>query len=263
MTKALPKDLTSYDFLKTLAVLLMIADHIGVYFFPDELWWRAAGRLTAPIWLFLIGYARTRDIPVKLWGGALLLTAGHILIAPTFFPLTILLGMIIVRLVLDKACDYFFSEPERLLAGFAILVFLMVPSHFFIEYGALCLLVAMFGYVMRWNEERRLMPKLGGIAFAIFTLMAYGYMNLWNLDFNERQIEFVMAGCVAVFAMLYFFKPVTFPKLTKILPWPVTALIQFGGRRTLEIYIAHLLLFKALAFYLGMEGFGLFEWRWY
>ena len=55
MDKALPKNITSYDLFKTLALVLMIADHIGFYFYPNELWLRAFGRLSAPMWLFLIG----------------------------------------------------------------------------------------------------------------------------------------------------------------------------------------------------------------
>ncbi len=49
MNKILPRDLTSYDLLKTLAVILMIIDHVGHHFFPDEMWFRVVGRLCVPI----------------------------------------------------------------------------------------------------------------------------------------------------------------------------------------------------------------------
>ena len=39
--KALPKDLTSYDLLKSFAVILMILDHIGYCFYPAEMWFQA------------------------------------------------------------------------------------------------------------------------------------------------------------------------------------------------------------------------------
>ena len=69
-SKTLPSSITSYDILKTFAVLTMIIDHIGLYFFPDEMWWRVIGRLSFPVWLFLIGYAQSRDIPKLLILGA-------------------------------------------------------------------------------------------------------------------------------------------------------------------------------------------------
>ena len=73
MTKNLPRDLTSYDFLKAVAVLLMVIDHVGFYFYPDQQWFRVFGRLCVPIWFFLIGYARSRDLSLYLWGGMILL----------------------------------------------------------------------------------------------------------------------------------------------------------------------------------------------
>ena len=60
-TKTLSSYLTSYDLLKTLALVLMVIDHIGYFFYPEEMWWRVLGRLSVPIWFFLIGYANARD----------------------------------------------------------------------------------------------------------------------------------------------------------------------------------------------------------
>ena len=46
MVKAkLPAEITSYDLLKAAAVIIMIIDHVGYYFFIDEMWWRAVGRI--------------------------------------------------------------------------------------------------------------------------------------------------------------------------------------------------------------------------
>ena len=46
MPKVLPRELTSYDFLKTFAVVFMVIDHAGFFFFPDNDWMRVAGRLS-------------------------------------------------------------------------------------------------------------------------------------------------------------------------------------------------------------------------
>ena len=65
--QSLPKELTSYDLLKSLAVILMICDHIGYFFFPEEMWFRTLGRLCLPIWFFLIGYARGDEVSKLFW----------------------------------------------------------------------------------------------------------------------------------------------------------------------------------------------------
>lgn len=61
--RMLPREVTSYDLLKCAAVIIMVIDHVGFYFYPENLWFRAVGRIGFPVWFFLVGYARGRDIP--------------------------------------------------------------------------------------------------------------------------------------------------------------------------------------------------------
>ncbi|CAN5642931.1 TraX family protein [soil metagenome] len=55
--------LTSYH-LKLIAALTMVVDHIGVLFYPDLDWLRVIGRVSFPlfIWLLIRGEAHTKDI---------------------------------------------------------------------------------------------------------------------------------------------------------------------------------------------------------
>ncbi|MGB3200723.1 MAG: TraX family protein, partial [Nodosilinea sp.] len=55
--------LTSYQ-LKLLAAITMLVDHIGVVFFPDDVRFRLVGRISFPlfIWLLVQGEAHTRDL---------------------------------------------------------------------------------------------------------------------------------------------------------------------------------------------------------
>lgn len=63
MRSPLPWGLTSYH-IKLLAALTMLVDHIGVVFFPDAIGFRIIGRISFPlfIWLLVQGEAHTRDI---------------------------------------------------------------------------------------------------------------------------------------------------------------------------------------------------------
>ena len=49
--------------IKWLAVLLMVVDHIGYFLFPQQIIFRIIGRLSFPLFAFLIanGYKFTRD----------------------------------------------------------------------------------------------------------------------------------------------------------------------------------------------------------
>ncbi|HRE31734.1 MAG TPA: TraX family protein [Candidatus Berkiella sp.] len=50
------KSLNTHDFIKVLAIVIMVIDHVGDYVFPDNHWLRLIGRIGLPMWFFLIGY---------------------------------------------------------------------------------------------------------------------------------------------------------------------------------------------------------------
>lgn len=45
-----------YDYLKVVAILTMIVDHLGYYLFPEVLEFRLIGRVAFPLFLFLVGF---------------------------------------------------------------------------------------------------------------------------------------------------------------------------------------------------------------
>src|SRR3974390_3205482 len=57
------------DLLKATAILLVAIDHFAIYFVdtqPLENWLEVLGRLAAPVFFFLIGFATSRTVP-KSW----------------------------------------------------------------------------------------------------------------------------------------------------------------------------------------------------
>lgn len=259
----LPKEITSYDILKTLAVALMIVDHVGYYFFPEQEWFRVFGRLCVPMWFFLIGYARSRDIGPRLWIGGLVLVAANVAVGMTVFMLNILITIILVRLVLDPVMKFALKSNVKFwLAAFVILV-LALPTWLVTEYGAIGLLLAMFGYLVRHKREGVTEDKKRIDTFMAFTGLAFIAFNIVLLlmpDITPIQIGVLAAGTFAVMIWLTYFKPETYPDLTAKMPSLVVGLLHIGGRRTLEIYVIHLLLFKFAALFLFPDKYGLFEW---
>jgi len=66
--------MTSFD-IKVLAALLMVIDHVGLIFFPDRLIFRYLGRLSFPLFAWLLGQGEkhTRDVyayllRIVIWG---------------------------------------------------------------------------------------------------------------------------------------------------------------------------------------------------
>ena len=58
-----PRAVDNTDWLKTAAIILVAVDHFGHFFMEDDRWWAVFGRLAAPTFFFLMGYAQTRTIP--------------------------------------------------------------------------------------------------------------------------------------------------------------------------------------------------------
>ena len=52
-----PHAVDNIDWLKAAAIILVAVDHIGYFFIENDHWWRVFGRLAAPTFFFLMGYA--------------------------------------------------------------------------------------------------------------------------------------------------------------------------------------------------------------
>ena len=89
------------DWLKTAAIILVLVDHFGYFFVEDDQWWGVFGRMGAPPFFFLMGYARTRTVPLRwIWLGVGLTVLdswnnGWAWVAPN-----ILLSFALIRVVL-------------------------------------------------------------------------------------------------------------------------------------------------------------------
>lgn len=263
MQKILPKEITSYDLLKTYAVLLMIADHIGYYFYPDEMWWRVFGRMCVPVWFFLIGYARSRDMGPKLWIGGAILLAGNFLAGMSILPFNILFTMIIVRLMIDSVAKGIFQHEKVFWAVCAMMVVLILPTALLYEYGTQSLIVALYGYMLRHREDMNISRSLIDRYFAFALVMFVFPQWLMFGTFNNVHFAVLCAGILVVMAALSGFRPQTYPRLTAALPGFAGAALRFTGRRTLEIYVAHLLLFKALGVMTQPDRFVFLDWKWF
>ena len=90
---------SSHDLVKIMALILMVIDHLGHFFFPEQVMWRSVGRWCVPMWLFLIGYATpkqliSRDLIIL----AILLVIIDIVTYNPPFPATILFSIFFSRL---------------------------------------------------------------------------------------------------------------------------------------------------------------------
>src|SRR5690606_7271929 len=94
--------LTSHDVVKLVAILLMFIDHIGFFFAPDQLWWRAVGRMSFPLFFFLAGYARPGRMDPVLIGLAVWMIALDAFTFNPIFPFNALVSIVVARYAIGK-----------------------------------------------------------------------------------------------------------------------------------------------------------------
>jgi hypothetical protein len=265
----------SHDWLKAIAIILMVIDHIGVYFYPDEYWWRFVGRFSFPLFFFLIGYTYNglrQDTPADsaTWGAyyprmprptqklvnffwafniksdlllcLLLITLANVVIAQAVFPLNILFTVIVCRVALYLMDKYSILD-NWLLAGWLGFTLLHVPLLFVYEYGGVAILISMVGYVVRQNRR----GEIKALSFIFLSYLSYGASQMIFFPATFNYLVALYTGLAALFVVLSDYK---FQK-TYILPnvTAVNYVVMFISRYSLYVYTAHLLAFKITAKY--------------
>lgn len=255
----LPQQLTSYDLLKSFAVITMVIDHIGMYLFPEQNDWRAIGRLSMPVWLFLIGYAQSRELSPLLWGGGAVLVLSDFIIGNTIFPVNILFTILCARFILDFLMRGVLKSTDGMIWGVLGVTLLVIPTTFIFDYGTHAFLFAMFGYLVRHKESLSISrPFL--LSFMGVAVLVHALFQNFVFEFNMSQAFIASMGILCVCLYMTNFKPHLY---NPSIPCFVKSPLQIMGRYSLEIYVLHLLLFKFIAFFMFPEDYSLFQWAWY
>ncbi len=261
--RILPPTLTSYDLLKTFAVVTMIIDHIGACFYPDDLWWRVVGRLSVPVWLFLVGFAKSRDMSAPLWIGTAIIFATNAMVGQAVLPLCILATILASRLAIDPVMRAVAQKPSALYPLAALMFVLTIPLAAVVDYGASVFLFVMLGYMVR-NQDSLPFNKSQIFTFAIVAGLLHAAMQVVVFfGFDGTQKLIAAAGIMGVAMGLTRFAAKIYDGADHKVPSVLQGVLRFCGRRSLEIYVAHLVVFKVAALLMGVEGYGLFNFHIY
>lgn len=254
-----PHAIDNTDWLKTAAIILVLIDHFGYFFMEDDLWWSVLGRMAAPTFFFLIGYARTRTVPLHWIVLGVFLTLldswnnGWTWVAPN-----ILLSFALIRI----ASRYVQTLVQNYgWVAFAILVtalFALLPvTGKVVDYGAEGWLWALLGLCQRMYAEgrsatiadgaaqssvprARAITKNAGLMRLLACLIAaVAYIWQEQIEFSFPRIPFAVfilgVGLLSINLCL-------FQRGTSRIqpPKAIAGVMGFIGRHTLEIYAIQL-----------------------
>jgi hypothetical protein len=267
-SKSVSPPVDDTDWLKTAAIIFVSIDHFGYFFVEDARWWSVVGRLAAPTFFFLIGYARSRAVPLNwIWLGIILTVldswnADWAWVAPN-----ILLSFAVIRLArphVERLAErYGWAAFVVLVCG--LLAALPLAATCF-DYGSEGWLWALFGlYQRRYVDGSAGAPLTGAstpgsgsqprtsararsgwtrpdaglirLAACVVAAPAYVWQEQKEFSFPPLPFTIVVLELVALSACLCLFR-----RGPSRLQPPASAagVVRFIGRRTLLIYAVQL-----------------------
>ena len=138
------------DWLKIIAILLMIIDHIGVVFFPEQPVWRIIGRLAFPLFAYqlAVGFQYTRDRKRQL---TYLMIFAMVSQSPYMMAIGVTLENLSLNVFFTFVLSYAFmmlwAMKKRVTFAIALaLLFLTLPA---VDYGIYGILLPVGFYLLR------------------------------------------------------------------------------------------------------------------
>lgn len=228
-----------YDYLKVLAVLTMIVDHVGYYLFPTVLELRLIGRLAFPIFLFLVGfswsYRRRRDIflyGILIWSISFWFTSFY---ENPQYELNILLGISWARALLH----WIEKTPNKYLPY--ILCILLATIHPWlverIDYGSL-----PFFFTLWWRLAREKSQYFwyGSIFLVRLFIQNIQIFDFWFKSWNYKSISLLFLAYGTLLLLFATLKKANTPLIGNHYQ---NEIILFISKNALLIYALHIALF--------------------
>lgn len=229
------EQLNTCDLMKCLALALMFIDHAGFYFFTKYELLRAIGRISAPIWLFFVGYFYHHRDTKKIYALAFIdYPLQNIFLA--FYGASagfnILMTIIISRMIVKKIMHYS-SELWLLLSSVLLLIFLTPITAPMIEYGTIMTLFALVGAL---KKEKH--PYADFVL--VVALIAYGIVEQLLFNFSIQNQLVLVFGLMQLFFVLKEYSLKTVEHSSKVL----SRIAMWLSHHSLIIYFIHINLFR-------------------
>lgn len=226
-------NVNTHDLLKAIAIILMLVDHLGLYLLGNDLWLRTLGRGAAPLFFFLVGHNAHHRFKSEIFTYGLILTALTFFLEKVLF-IDILINFVLINWVLDHFAIHKLSN-KMLLGIFVLLLILHLFTNLWLEYGAFGLLFAFAGRLSA--EGRGLYWLLGAfLSYFLFECVDFHFVN------HTNYISLFATLCLVIGTILHGYQERIW-KLDTVLRLPILVI----SRYSLQIYFAHLVVFKIMA----------------
>lgn len=222
------------DLLKLIALIAMVLDHTGLYFFPYENAFRIIGRYAMPIFCFFAGYNFKGHLRFKiLIYGIILYFISTFFIFKTYHPANILISIFLGLLCL-KAFDKYL---KNFWTGYSLVIIfgcLWFFTENLFDYGTYSIVIVTLGYMAKQQSELKLWFSLASSIIAFF----HTYF-IFNPYFSNMDLIFTIVVYFVCFASLNL---APYNKKISLNLLPIR-------HKLAEIYFAHVLLIQLIWLY--------------
>ena len=229
----------------------MIIGHGFYYFMPDIPWTRIPDRILAPVFLVAVGYNTGHRLSkLLLFAAALILVIDFGLLAQ--HKINILGTIILLRYTLEPVTKFLLQNKMLFWGAHIILIALFPFSNLFIEYGTLAYMLGIAGW-MNKNGEAVSGHIVKPSDYFIFVTAVYLISQKIVFGYDLIGTFIIGVGLSIVMYMLYHMRELLMHSLKHK---PVTIIGKFSkflGHKSLEFYIAHILLFQAAYYFMTMR----------
>ena len=244
-------EINSHDLVKILAITTMVIDHIGKFFFTNTIWFRIVGRMAAPQFFFLVGYAGSYRFRGNILIYGILLFIINAITNPStsilehIIPMNILVAFVAIKAFLNKY-DVVKLPPESLLILLAMLLLFSLPTYILIEYGTLGLCYAIGSRLhIRGHRFQRLWLGITVLGHFFFEMTA---LLILNSDVPVRLYPYTISILAVLFminlAIFLNYKFKVFNMRKKF----IKKIAIYISRYSLEIYFFHLSTFMVISY---------------
>ncbi len=227
------------DLLKTIAIVCMILDHIGLYFLQEELWIRSIGRFVMPIFCFYAGYNYRCPKTSICILGIILTSMFFVVSGGIMWTLNMLLSIYLGQCYLYILDKYNKNSGADTVIHCIILIVLTPLTNALIEYGTI-----VIAFMVAGRSAAR-----GGLGFRLLPILSIATIGLVFFTFGKAfsYSDSILAVCsVAAAGFALSHKPET----------PISVDLRCVSRHSLVIYFVDVALSLAIftARYVGVFG---------
>ena len=239
---------------------MVLVDHTGYFLMDNEAWWTVFGRLAAPVFFFLMGYAQTRRVPLQwIFLGVILTLLESSNNDWTWVAPNILLSFALIRLGRPYAESLVQRYGWIASAFLAVALVALLPvAGIAVDYGSEGWLWALFGLSQRMYVDGRATgdessePRVRSwvskesvirVLICILTAAVYVWQEQKEFSFSPTQLK-VAAIIVGILALSLTLFSRGASRIQP--PRSIAGVVTFVGRQTLAIYAIELVFFELL-----------------